>query len=820
MPSFKMPAKRDEGPKKKKMTKRMIQRAAAREQAAAEQELEDKRNKRQSKPQRGGRKEFEPQPPTEPSESGSDDEEAPEEEEDDVPIVAPDDRDVALSGDKGGFFAGLSHGRLTAKDYAAAPLPELRSSRVKKIGGEVEDDRAAPMIPPILDEDFVYDEPAAAPEAGDQTQSKVLWLELGLCKALTRAVAAVGFLAPTPIQAAAIPPALTGVDICARAVTGSGKTAAFLLPILHRLLTTRGYKQELTRSKRKYIRALVLVPSRELGTQCCDMAKKLMQFTSNLDIALAIGGMAQGAQEAALEKAPDLVIATPGRLIDILMNYKGPQGSVDLSGVEVVAIDEVDKMLTVTIKDQLYNILDRCPEDSRQTLFFSATMTKEVDEFANELLVKPRNIEIGHVALQSQLRQQFVRVKGTGASQFPKVNRKRPRDDQEEENTAAADAEAEQEDFANDEEEAAPEGMAQENEERQEHATVIKTRHLVAVCRKFYPRALIFTKYRTTAHRLAILFNALGMASSDLQGNQTQDERFASYSAFGEGKIKYLFCTDIASRGLDIPNVEVVINFDMPPTLTAYIHRVGRTARIGAKGLAVSLVDETADADMMRKIIAVSSNINKHQVASVKRRDVADEDLAAATIEVDHVFKQVKAALATEQLEQQLKEMEKKVSRHVKAGPASTAHLDKILSSQPKKQWVLSKKERAERDAEAKRRYEHEAEVVLEETKDEMAEIDRIEQQRLQRQTTDRAKKRMQVDKKKEKEREVRKAERAKQEAKLKKGMVKKEKTARIRKAQKERRKAKREAEGKAPGKRRPTKTRMKKRHVRKMKKH
>lgn len=191
-----------------------------------------------------------------------------------------------------------------------------------------------------------------------------------------------------------------------RAVTGSGKTAAFLLPLAHHLLTRPPMKRTQLRSKRKYIRALIVLPTRELGVQCEAMLGKLLTFTSGLTLALVMGGMHAAAQEAQLQSSPDIVIATPGRLVDFIHNSK----YVDLTGVEMVVLDECDKLMTVTLKDQVVDIIHHIPPETRQVLMFSATMTEEVNHFAESHLFKPRNIDIGHVALQSRLRQHFVRV--------------------------------------------------------------------------------------------------------------------------------------------------------------------------------------------------------------------------------------------------------------------------------------------------------------------------------------------------------------------------------------------------------------------------
>lgn len=615
--------------------------------------------------------------------------------------------------------------------------------------------------------------------SGKQTQDSVLWLELGLCKALVRAVAHLGFVAPTPVQAASIPAAIAGHDLCVRAVTGSGKTAAFLLPTLHRLLTSTPQKMAMLQSKRKHIRGLIIVPSRELGVQCHEMAKQLMHFTTDLTIALAIGGVAHQAQEAALEAAPDLVIATPGRMADLLHNYRGSFGSIDLSGLEVLILDECDKLLTTTNKDQVRDICSRCPEETRQTLMFSATMTKEVDEFAKEFLIKPRNVDIGHVALASQLKQHFIRVQD--------LKKKRARE---------------------------ADGNEQQSEP-QEHEVKIKTQFIVAACRCFYTTSvLIFTKYRSTTHRLAKVFNFLGLPAAELQGNQTQEERFKALQQFASKEVNFLFSTDVASRGLDIKGIQVVINFDLPPTLAAYIHRVGRTARIGENGTAVSLVNEETDADIIRKILTISGNINEHQVASVKRRDIPISAVKQAAEDIDKVFPKVREALAAEQVEEQIALAEKKLARST-----NQSSLGDILTSKPKRQWCLSKAERKERDDQAKQVYEKESEVLLNRMHTEMTQLDREEGARLKKQRSERRAEKEKKQRKRDQENAVRKEQRQAEAKKSQKGLLKKLKVKKMRQARSAKRAEAREQKGLRPRQHKGGKKALKKtRHTKKAK--
>eukprot|EP00796_Vickermania_ingenoplastis_P001018 gene1018-608_t len=652
----------------------------------------------------------------------------------------------------------------------------------------------------------------AALPGSQQTQDAVSWLELGLCKALVRAVSHCGFLAPTPVQVQAVPAALRGKDVCARSVTGSGKTAAFLLPLLHLLLTRPPLKASGLRSARRYIRSVILVPTRELGVQCEAMLKQLLQFTTGLTVALAIGGVAPAAQEAALDAAPDILIATPGRLVDYIHNFRGT--GLDLSGVEVVVLDECDKMLTVTLVDQVLDIMNHIPSDSRQVLLFSATMTEEVDKFASEQLFEPQNVDIGHVALQSRLRQQFVRIRIDDVELEDRRSVAHSDDEELVESRQRIRSKRLREEAA---ERVDRPAEGTERDKTQQLVTIAKTRSLVALCRNFFTeKTIIFCKYRTTVHRLALLFTALGLSCAEIQGNQEQERRFEALQQFTAGGVRFLITTDIASRGLDIASVAAVINYDLPPTLTAYIHRVGRTARVGSAGTAVSLVDESSDGEIMRKILAVSGSVNEFQVASVKRRDLPKAMLDEARRAVDEAFPGVKLQLEAEELEERIATAEK---RYGAAAASST--FAESMTPKPKRAWILSKSEQRQREAEARKVYEKEAEVTVNRYQNILSSLEKEETSLLKDQArarrAAREKKQIQADKAKAKRDE----ERKKEAKKVERNVIKKLKKRKMRAAGKERRAAEREKKGIKPYVRRErTKGRVKNRRTKRMKKH
>eukprot|EP00887_Chlorella_sp_A99_P002207 scaffold21.g2207.t1 len=343
---------------------------------------------------------------------------------------------------------------------------------------------------------------------------------------------------PAP-QAACIPLALTGRDICGSAITGSGKTAAFSLPLLERLLH---------RNKRvaaTYV--LVLAPVRELAVQVHSMVQKLAQFT-DIRVALVVGGLslqAQASAAAVLRAAPEVVVATPGRMIDHVRNTQ----SVGLEDLQALVLDEADRLLEMGFAEEVAELVRLAPP-RRQTLLFSATMTEEVQRLVALSLRHPVRLAAdAAAAAPAELAQEIVRLKGAAAAQ--------------------------------------------------------KEAALLALCARSLAggRAIVFARTKQRAHRLKILFGLGGLPpAGELHGDMTQASasagvrawaaRLESLERFRRGELAFLLATDVAARGLDILGVEAVVNYDAPAQLAPYLHRVGRTARAGAAGRAVTFVED------------------------------------------------------------------------------------------------------------------------------------------------------------------------------------------------------------------------------------
>ncbi|XP_030764559.1 probable ATP-dependent RNA helicase DDX27 [Sitophilus oryzae] len=370
--------------------------------------------------------------------------------------------------------------------------------------------------------------------------------EMNLSRPLLKAITDMKFVHPTPIQASTIPIALLGRDVCGCAATGTGKTAAYMLPTLERLLYRPSGGTSVTR-------VLVLVPTRELGVQVYQVSKQICQYT-DIQIGLAVGGLDLKTQENVLRKNPDIVIATPGRLIDHLKSTP----TFGLESIEVLILDEADRMLDEYFAEQMKEIIKQCSR-TRQTMLFSATMTDEVEDLAAMSLVKPVRLFVdSNKDVAFNLRQEFIRIR------------------------------------------AGKEG------DREPILAAL-------VCRTFRESCMIFVQTKKQAHRIHILLGLLGLKVAELHGNLTQPQRLDALEKFKNKSVDILVATDVAARGLDISGVQTVINFVMPAVVEQYIHRVGRTARAGRAGVSVSLAGEQ-ERKIVKEIIKKAKNPVKSRV--------------------------------------------------------------------------------------------------------------------------------------------------------------------------------------------------------------
>lgn len=348
---------------------------------------------------------------------------------------------------------------------------------------------------------------------------------LGLSAPLLRAIDSVGYDTPTPIQQKTIPAAAAGRDLLGCAQTGTGKTAAFALPILHRLLPQRNAARNgRNGSKAVSIRALVLAPTRELAAQIGECFRRYGK-QSGLRSTVIFGGVNQNPQVRELQKGVDILVATPGRLLDLVS-----QGHVDLRRIETLVLDEADHMLDMGFLPDVRRILARLPHE-RQTLMFSATMPGEIGALAQQILIDP------------------VRVR---------IDAERP----------AAET-VNQEIYA----------VAQKNKPA-------LVGHLIRS--RDDASTIIFTRTKHGANALVRKLAAQGIVAEAIHGNKSQAARLRALDAFRSGRLKVLVATDIAARGIDVSGIGHVINFDLPQVAETYVHRIGRTGRAGRCGHATS----------------------------------------------------------------------------------------------------------------------------------------------------------------------------------------------------------------------------------------
>ena len=384
--------------------------------------------------------------------------------------------------------------------------------------------------------------------------------ELHIIPPILRALREAGYEQPTPIQEAAIPPVLQGRDLLGCAQTGTGKTAAFAVPILQ-LLAGRGIPQG-----KRPIRALVLTPTRELALQNYENFE-LYGRNLGLRAAVIFGGVGQAPQVSALENGVDVLVATPGRLNDLI-----GQDFVSLDSLEIFVLDEADRMLDMGFIHDVRRVIDKTPE-KKQTLLFSATMPPEIQEIADRLLHDMAVVQVAPPATTVEAIRQYVYF------------------------------------------------VDRENKRRL-LAWLLENPELVSV--------LVFTRTKHGADRVARDLTRAGFSAQSIHGDKSQNARQAALTAFKEGRCRVLVATDIAARGIDIEELSHVVNFDIPEVPETYVHRIGRTGRAGLEGTAISFctADERADYDnILRLTKAKIETVEEHPFPQQQTEPTPKEEL-------------------------------------------------------------------------------------------------------------------------------------------------------------------------------------------------
>ncbi|HUP49229.1 MAG TPA: DEAD/DEAH box helicase, partial [Thermoanaerobaculia bacterium] len=359
---------------------------------------------------------------------------------------------------------------------------------------------------------------------------------LGLGPRITKAVHEAGYIEPTPIQKEAIPVILTGRDVIGTAQTGTGKTAAFVLPILQRL-SSHGAEMG-----RRGMRVLVVAPTRELVVQIEENVRNYSRHL-RLRCATVYGGVGEQPQIRALRAGTEIIVATPGRLIDLMQ-----QGHVDFSLVEIAVLDEAERMLDMGFIPAIRQIVRKLPA-KRQTLLFSATLSKEIEALTNEFLTNPKLVQIGKRANPAETVEQYV-YEVSKSRKLPLL------------------------------------------------LHLLRDQGLESV--------LVFSRTKHGADKIARKLTQSGITTATLHSNRSQSQRLAALRAFKSGAVRVLVATDIAARGIDVEGISHVVNFDFPPQPEDYVHRIGRTGRAHAIGDAISFVtpDDVAALRALERFIS------------------------------------------------------------------------------------------------------------------------------------------------------------------------------------------------------------------------
>jgi len=384
---------------------------------------------------------------------------------------------------------------------------------------------------------------------------------LGLRDPILRAVASEGYTTPSPIQMQAIPHVAQGRDLLACAQTGTGKTAAFALPLLHRL-------SDPGRARRPGPAVLVLAPTRELALQISESFGVYGRNVSSR-VAAVFGGVSQGSQVAALRRGVDVLVATPGRLLDLMQ-----QGCVPLANIETLVLDEADRMLDMGFIDPIRRIIAKLPA-KRQNLLFSATMPAPIAALADQILRNPAKVSVAPVASTVDTVAQWVL-------------------------------------------------FVRQPDKRALLREVLRDPAIT--------RAIVFTRTKAGANRVARDLDASNITAEAIHGNKSQNARQRALGAFRDGQVRVLVATDIAARGIDVDGISHVINFELPNEPESYVHRIGRTARAGAHGVALSFCDaseRTYLRDIERLTRTRISVVEKHPYMGGAQSQAASDEPAA-----------------------------------------------------------------------------------------------------------------------------------------------------------------------------------------------
>ena len=470
-----------------------------------------------------------------------------------------------------------------------------------------------------------------------------------LSKLIIKALSEMEYYTPTKVQEKVIPIALNGHDIFVNSETGSGKTACFLLPIVQRIILSRNNKENKKKNNKNnddniiQNQALIIVPTRELALQCNEMLTKFLKYI-DLNYIFLCGGLSVENQLNQMKnKIPDIIITTPGRLLDLIYNNK----NLSLEHVNILVLDEADKLLELGFKDAIFEILELIKKNrNRQTLLFSATLNPKLLDLGEHALNNPIKIKIAQSAILTNLSQSIIRIKFTNLTE--NIYEKR---------------------------------MA----------------YLITIInKKKLNRTIIFFNTKQDCHKCILYFKKFGINScTELHGNITQTERIKSLEEFQKGNVKFLMATDIAGRGIDIEKVKCVINFQMPLIGERYIHRVGRTARKGYVGEAITICDD-------KERLLIKKIFKKEKVdISLKPIKVNNEEIKDMYKKIMKIKDEIDENILEEKTEKQFEMAEKDIEKTMNI----KIH-QKEIQNRPKKIWYESTKDKRKKAKMLKKEFE------------------------------------------------------------------------------------------------------------------
>lgn len=462
----------------------------------------------------------------------------------------------------------------------------------------------------------------------------ISFTNFNLSKLIVKGLSEMEFYTPTKVQEKVIPIVLKGHDVLVNSETGSGKTACYLLPIIQRIITTRGTRDS--------SQALILVPTRELALQCNEMLSKLSKYVE-ISFLFLCGGMSVESQMSQIKTTlPEIIIATPGRLIDMLYNYN----TISLENINILVLDEADKLLELGFKDAIMEILEIIKKNNnRQTLLFSATLNTKITDLGNHALNNPIKIKIAQSAILTNLTQSILRMKFSSIEQ-------------------------------------------NEFEKRMSYLiNVIKIQKLT--------RTIIFFNTKSECHQAFLTLRKFDIDSvAELHSNITQTDRLRALDGFQKGEVAFLLATDIAGRGIDIEKVRCVINFQMPLIADRYIHRIGRTARKGYLGKAITICDEK-DRLVLKKLL-------KKEKIEIKLNfiKIPNDDIKNTYKELIKMQEELKEKMEDEKVNRELMVAERDIDKTM-----NYKLYEDEIKNRPKKRWFESKKDKMKRLKEMRKEF-------------------------------------------------------------------------------------------------------------------